>query len=599
MQGKVLVGRYQLEQQIGKGGMAAVFRAMDQSLERAVAIKVMNPSFFTDYDLIDRFIREAKATAKLDHPNIMQVYDVGVEEDSHYMVMELLEGGTLKDWIQYYGTLPIRDSLEIIKQVLFGLAKAHQSGIIHRDLKPQNILRNQSGVWKLGDFGIAKVLTSTEGLTKTGNVMGTVRYFSPEQARGVQAVFSSDLYSIGILLYEMLTGRVPFDGEEAVAIAIQHLQSPLPDPRIYRTDIPDALTHILYRALEKQPEKRYQSAYEMIQEIEQVLQQYTGSSSPLLYQTSHTNIPNVLNPDPSLSQSRPSQSSLTPSPIAEMEIKKKRNIKKKLLNAALIVLSIVGLANLLLPTTAESDGVNFELTGFFSEKQNSPTRNVSWVTGYVNKAITDGDNRKSEIQTELRSNFEGIDKLVKEENYILSYLDNEHYYMKDQSRNIDGHHTIYRNNSSCYEVGASHQKWNPSDCFKMEGAYQDKLSERDLYLDILKQFQQANTAFASYNSVYSETEYQVAELTIKDLGKIWGTISLEDKSKFIGSSRPQNEFENGLYQIRLTFDEDGKVIRIQRMLKLQANDPSAESSNVSVYQDIKLSSPSDAYDYPK
>lgn len=599
MQGKVLVGRYQLEQQIGKGGMAAVFRAMDQSLERAVAIKVMNPSFFTDHDLIDRFIREAKATAKLDHPNIMRVYDVGVEADSHYMVMELLEGGTLKDWIQYYGTLPIRDSLEIIKQVLFGLSKAHQSGIIHRDLKPQNILRNQAGVWKLGDFGIAKVLTSTEGLTKTGNVMGTVRYFSPEQARGVQAVFSSDLYSIGILLYEMLTGRVPFDGEEAVAIAIQHLQTPLPDPRAYRTDLPDALTRILYKALEKQPENRYQNAFEMIQDVDQVLQQHTGSSSPLLYQTSHTNFSNVS--DPSISQSHQNHTASPSLALVETGTgsKKKQSIKRKILNATLVILSIVGLANLLLPTTAESEGVSFELTGFFAEKQNNSTRNVSWIKENVNKAITDRADRKSEIQTELRANFEGIDKLVKEEDYTISYLDNEHYYVKDQSRNLDEHHTIYRNNSSCYEAGAPQQKWNSSDCFKMEGAYQEKLSERDLYLDILKQFQQANTSFASYNSIYSESEYQVAELTIKDLSKIWETISLEDKAKFIGTDRSQGEFENGLYQIRISFDEDGKVVRIQRMLKLQANDPAAKSPNVSLYQDIKLSSASDAYDYPK
>lgn len=255
---------------IGGGGMATVYLAVDQTLERRVAVKVMNDSLSHDQDFIKRFLREAKAAGSLSHPNVVNVYDVGREQDIHYIVMELVKGNSLMEMIEGRSFLPVTEAVRIAIQMLEGLGHAHDNGIVHRDVKPHNIMATHDGRYKVTDFGVSR-LSRASTITQTGYVMGSVHYFSPEQAKGAETSRSSDLYSVGVVLYEMVTGRLPFDGDEAIAIALKHLQEPVPDPRVIRPDIPEALCQIIFRAMEKDPQARYQSAQEMITDLESFL----------------------------------------------------------------------------------------------------------------------------------------------------------------------------------------------------------------------------------------------------------------------------------------------------------------------------------------
>lgn len=253
------------------GGMAKVYKAKDTILDRFVAIKVMNESLSHDRDFVRRFIQEAQATAKLSHPNIVNVYDAGREGPTYFMVMEYVEGPTLKKWISSRGALSPKEAISIAMQICDGLAHAHANGIIHRDIKPQNIMSAPDGRMKVTDFGISRILRSSSTPTKAGTVMGSVHYFSPEQARGYDIGFPSDLYSLGVVLYEMVTGKVPFDGEENIGIALKHVQDPVPDPRNFIPDLPDELCRVICKALEKDPSHRYQSTQEMKRALQQVL----------------------------------------------------------------------------------------------------------------------------------------------------------------------------------------------------------------------------------------------------------------------------------------------------------------------------------------
>lgn len=264
-------GRYQIIQHVGGGGMAKVYKAKDTILDRFIAIKVMNESLSHDLDFVRRFIQEAQATAKLSHPNIVNVYDAGREGQTYFMVMEYVEGPTLKKWIRSRGVVSPKEAISIAMQICDGLAHAHANGIVHRDIKPQNIIAAPDGRMKVTDFGISRILRSSSTLTKTGTVMGSVHYFSPEQARGYDIGFPSDLYSLGVVLYEMVTGKVPFDGDENIGIALKHVQEPVPDPRNFNPDLPDELCRVICKALEKDPSHRYQSAQEMKRALQQVL----------------------------------------------------------------------------------------------------------------------------------------------------------------------------------------------------------------------------------------------------------------------------------------------------------------------------------------
>lgn len=256
--------------------MAVVYKGRDLLLQRYVAIKVMNESFSHDEEYIHRFNREAKNAASLSHANVVRVYDVGQEQDTHYLVMEFIDGPSLKELIQQRGKIPPEEAVGIALQICEGLAHAHEMQIVHRDIKPHNIMVTLDKQYKVTDFGIARASGETT-ITQTGSVMGSVHYFSPEQARGGEIGYSSDLYSLGVLLYEMVTGDVPFDGEAAVSIALKHLQEKPPDPRLHHPEIPDVLCNVIFKAMEKDPKDRYASAVEMIDDLRRVLYTLKGN----------------------------------------------------------------------------------------------------------------------------------------------------------------------------------------------------------------------------------------------------------------------------------------------------------------------------------
>lgn len=267
-EGVILSERYEVMSRIGAGGMADVYKAQDRKLNRLVAIKVMKPEFREDTGFVAKFQKEAQAAAKLSHPNVVNVYDVGEDRGLYFIVMELVEGITLKNYIAKKGKLSVKEATSIAIQVSLGLEAAHNVGIIHRDVKPQNIMISTDGKVKLSDFGIAKAINSN---TITANVMGSVHYSSPEQVRGGFSDARSDIYSLGITMYEMVTGRVPFDGDTTVAIAIKHLQEEIVPPSIYTPDLPYSLEQIILKCTQKDPDRRYQNAGDLIEDLKKSL----------------------------------------------------------------------------------------------------------------------------------------------------------------------------------------------------------------------------------------------------------------------------------------------------------------------------------------
>ena len=261
-------GRYRIQRKLGAGGMADVYLAEDQELGRRVAIKILNGRHANDAQFIERFRREAKNAAALNHPNIVSIYDRGEAEDTYYIAMEYLDGRTLKELIVGRGAAPINVAIEYARQILSALRFAHRHGIVHRDIKPHNVLVDGEGRVKVTDFGIARAGTSQ--MTETGSIVGTAQYLSPEQARGGEVDPRSDLYSLGIVLYELLTGKTPFDGETPVEIAMKHLSTAPKPPSKLRPDIPRELDMVVLRALAKNPDDRYQSADEMEADLERV-----------------------------------------------------------------------------------------------------------------------------------------------------------------------------------------------------------------------------------------------------------------------------------------------------------------------------------------
>ena len=280
MNDKILADRYRLTEQIGMGGMAIVYKAIDLRTGHNVAVKVLRPEFNEDSEFIGRFQREAEAASKMTHHNIVNLLDVGMDGDNRYLVMEYVQGKTLKDVIQERGRLSAPLACQIAIRILSALEHAHRNGIVHRDIKPQNILVHADGHIKVADFGIARIADSST-LTKGDMVMGSVHYFSPEQARGEGASAVSDIYSTGIVLYEMLTGRVPYDGENPVAVAMQHLHAqPVPIQSL-APDVPPAVVHVCMRAMEKNPAMRYQSARDMAADLRMAME----NRSPVPFQT--------------------------------------------------------------------------------------------------------------------------------------------------------------------------------------------------------------------------------------------------------------------------------------------------------------------------
>ncbi|MEK3800214.1 Stk1 family PASTA domain-containing Ser/Thr kinase [Peribacillus sp. FSL H8-0477] len=264
--GKRINGRYKLLDMVGGGGMANVYLARDMILDRDVALKILRMDFNNDDEFIKRFNREAQSATSLVHPNIVSIYDVGEDGDIYYIVMEYVKGLTLKQYIQKNFPLSIEESINIMEQITAAISNAHHNGIIHRDIKPQNILVDEIGNVKITDFGIALALSATN-ITQTNAVLGSVHYLSPEQARGGMANKKSDIYSLGIVMFELLTGRLPFSGESAVSIALKHLQSETPSPKRWNPDIPQSVENIILKATAKDSYYRYESVDEMHEQI--------------------------------------------------------------------------------------------------------------------------------------------------------------------------------------------------------------------------------------------------------------------------------------------------------------------------------------------
>ncbi|BFK23235.1 hypothetical protein F300043A5_15300 [Massilimicrobiota timonensis] len=268
---KTIAGRYQLKRLIGQGGMADVYEAEDLILGRTVAVKIMRSSLTGDPVYVTRFHREASAAAALSHKNIVEIYDVGDEKDDYYIVMEYVPGQTLKELIHKRGALHYVEAVDIMKQVVSATAKAHAIGIIHRDLKPQNIMVTDSGVVKIGDFGIASIQSLSQ-VTQTDTIMGSLHYLAPEIARGEKATAQSDIYALGIVFYELLRGEVPFNGESPVNIALKHMRDEIPSVRAFNPSIPQSVENIIMKATAKNIKDRYLSASDMLDDLNHCLE---------------------------------------------------------------------------------------------------------------------------------------------------------------------------------------------------------------------------------------------------------------------------------------------------------------------------------------
>ncbi|PSL51144.1 serine/threonine protein kinase [Salsuginibacillus halophilus] len=282
MIGQRINERYDITAAIGGGGMAYVYKAEDRILDRTVALKVLQPQHAEEGAFIERFRREAEAAASLGHQNVVEIYDIGDEDEVYYIVMEYVEGETLKSHIQRRGPLPLEEVVELFNQIASAIAHAHQFGIVHRDVKPHNILLDESGNAKVTDFGIARATSGGQTLTQTESIMGTANYLSPEQARGGVVTERSDTYSLGIVLYEMVTGELPFGGDSAVSVALQHVQRPLPDPAVKRESLPQPLINAILYATAKDPAQRYASVQDFQQDVKTCLSLERRSEAPAL-----------------------------------------------------------------------------------------------------------------------------------------------------------------------------------------------------------------------------------------------------------------------------------------------------------------------------
>ena len=325
VKGQRINGRYEIIRSIGEGGMANVYLAYDTILNRNVAVKLLRGDLANDEKFVKRFQREAIAASSLNHPNIVEMYDVGVDEGNYFIVMEYIDGITLKSLIKKRGALTVRETIDIMLQITSAIACAHDSYIIHRDIKPQNVMILDDGVAKITDFGIAMAMKATE-LTQTNTVMGSVHYLPPEQANGKGSTVKSDIYSLGIMMYEMLIGKVPFKGENAVEIAMKQINEPIPSVVKINPEIPQSVENIILKATAKNPKNRYESVNEMHEDLKHALE---NNESRITYQY----------PEQELESTKVLEDL---SMIEEPKKEPKKEVKKeKGLNITLIILSII------------------------------------------------------------------------------------------------------------------------------------------------------------------------------------------------------------------------------------------------------------------
>lgn len=343
---KVIAERYELIDIIGQGGMADVYLANDTILNRTIAIKILRTSLAKDPIYIARFQREASAAAALSHKNIVEIYDVGEDNDQYYIVMEYVPGRTLKELIAKRGALHVMEAIDIMKQVLSGTARAHQMGIIHRDLKPQNILVTDTGTAKIADFGIASIQSLTQ-FTQTDVIMGSLHYLAPELARGEKATVQSDVYALGIVFYELLRGQVPFNGESPVNIALKHMQEDLPSLREFNPSIPQSVENIIIKATAKNLNDRYKSANEMLEDLQTCLSR-TDEEKLVFDHSNEENDPTIVaNPRQIFNEEEPTEN--IEERTTDKKKKKTNNILEKLKNPKVLagvvaaVVVIIGL----------------------------------------------------------------------------------------------------------------------------------------------------------------------------------------------------------------------------------------------------------------
>lgn len=356
--GKLVNDRYEILKLIGEGGMANVYLAKDTILDRKVAVKVLRGDLSGDEKFVRRFQREALAASSLSHPNIVEIYDVGEDNGNFYIVMEYIEGKTLKQLIKKRGVLSLPETIDIMMQLLDALSTAHDSYIIHRDIKPQNIMIKDSGLVKITDFGIAMALNSAQ-LTQTNSVMGSVHYLPPEQASGKGSTIRSDIYSLGILMFEMLTGRVPFKGESAVEIALKHMKEPLPSVRQINPVVPQSVENIILKAAAKNPKNRYKDVRDMKDDLKTCLDEERQNEPKIVFKYPETDFSdtkpvNIKDTKKTIKEDKPVVKQIT-----EEDKIEKSNKKKMILLASIIGVVILAfvLIIIVIPKLTETNDV--------------------------------------------------------------------------------------------------------------------------------------------------------------------------------------------------------------------------------------------------
>lgn len=350
MLGRILGGRYELLEKIGGGGMAIVYKAKCHLLNRYVAVKILRPELVEDDEFVKRFKRESQAAASLSHPNVVNIYDVGQQKDIHYIVMEYVDGQTLKDYIREKGRLDTAEAVRICTHICYALSHAHRNDIVHRDIKPQNILISNDFNVKVTDFGIARAVNAATLTMAGSNVIGSVHYFSPEQARGGYVDKQSDIYSLGIVFYEMLTGMVPFEGESAVSVALKHIQDRITPVAELNPDIPKSVQYIIEKATQKNTSDRYKDAAEFINDLDKALIEPEGSY--------------IKRPEVDLSQDTQMIPALSvDNKRADRKNKRNPQSKHKKRNLLLITLSVLFLVSLVILFLAVGKGILEQNTG--------------------------------------------------------------------------------------------------------------------------------------------------------------------------------------------------------------------------------------------
>lgn len=397
--GKIFADRYRVVRQIGRGGMADVYLARDLILDgEEVAVKVLRTNYQTDQIAIQRFQREAKAMAELDHPNIVRISDIGEEDGQQYLAMEFVDGVDLKRYIKENSPLTNHEAVRIMGQILLAMRMAHTRGIVHRDLKPQNVLLTKDGTAKVTDFGIAVAFAETS-LTQTNSMLGSVHYLSPEQARGSKATVQSDIYAMGIILFEMLTGRIPYDGDSAVTIALQHFQQPLPSVRDSNPQVPQALENIVLRATAKKLTDRYKTVAEMYTDLASALSDHRRNEKKVMLADNKVDTktlpklsqvtPEVKRPQKNIEEKKevpiPQAKGKTPKPRRKM-----RTRYKVLIGALLLLIATFAAIFLNTPDTVRVPDVKGQTLEVASEKIETAGLIVGTITEEASSEVKEG-----------------------------------------------------------------------------------------------------------------------------------------------------------------------------------------------------------------